>query len=170
MKLLLVTLFLTLLARYNRAQQEYTAVSEEPSYADLDEQEFAGYEEYPYAEYKNDMEQYEEPPQLNQGQYEALDESDYEDEQGSDLEYEEPSDLDYENPSELDYDDQLVEKKDETPTDDKPKKKGNPVLFFSVIGGFVLLVVVGAVTYKVLKKKQDKGKAPQSLDQSPLIV
>jgi ABC-type antimicrobial peptide transport system permease subunit len=37
-----------------------------------------------------------------------------------------------------------------------PKRKGNPILFFSVIGGFVALVIVGAIVYRVVKKRREQ--------------
>jgi FtsZ-interacting cell division protein ZipA len=43
------------------------------------------------------------------------------------------------------------------------KKKGNPVLFFSVIGGFVGFVIIGAVFYRVMQKRRESKETTQPL-------
>jgi chemotaxis protein histidine kinase CheA len=142
---------------------------EDPEQATFEE-EVAEYEEEP-AEYEE--EQYEEEPDQA---YTEVAQQDQDFEETSDDEaYEIGDEEEYEDEGEQDYEPTFqaarktpAAKKGQTAArkqNTAPRRRGNPVLFFSIIGGFVGLVIIGAIVYRVVKKRNESKE-----QSAPLMI
>jgi hypothetical protein len=146
-------------ATFEEEEEEY---EEEPSEFEEEPSEDALYEEEPdqaYTEISEQDQDFEDSETHEDEEYELGDEEDYENEGEQDFE---PTYQAAKGPAaKKAARSQTAAKSQNTST----RRRGNPVLFFSIIGGFVGLVIVGAIVYRVVKKRNESKE-----QSAPLMI